>query len=182
LTVTVVGIDPSLTATGMADNHDWCDTIGWPGITTQRLPQRITEIDRLAGAILDLVRVDQPDLVVIEQPAFSRSVGGAVERHALWWLIVRALHQDGTPVAVAVPGAVKRYATGKGGASKGAVIDAIARRLPQYVTGGDDNRADAVTLAAMGADHLGHPLTPMPATHRTALDGVDWPVDLLKAA
>lgn len=30
-------------------------------------------------------------------------------------------------------------------------------------------------LAAMGADHLGQPLTPMPATHRTALDGVQWP-------
>jgi len=29
--------------------------------------------------------------------------------------------------------------------------------------------------AAMGADHLGHPLTPMPATHRAALAGVDWP-------
>jgi hypothetical protein len=31
------------------------------------------------------------------------------------------------------------------------------------------------------ADHLGHPLTPMPATHRTALNGVDWPALALEA-
>jgi crossover junction endodeoxyribonuclease RuvC len=176
VTVTVVGIDPSLTATGIVSTAGWCRTVGRPGITTLPLAERLAAIDSLVGDIR--LQVAYPDLAVIEQPAFSRTGGGAVERHALWWLLVRALHRNAVPVAVAVPGAVKRYATGKGGAPKGAVIDAVARRFPQYATGGDDNCADALVLAAMGADHLGHPLTPMPATHRAALDGVQWPDNL----
>jgi crossover junction endodeoxyribonuclease RuvC len=69
-----------------------------------------------------------------------------------------------------------RYATSKGAASKGAIIDAVARRLPMFETKGDENLADAAILCAMGRDHLGEPLAPMPATHRAALGAVKWPV------
>jgi hypothetical protein len=31
----------------------------------------------------------------------------------------------------------------------------------------------------MGADWLGHPIAPMPQTHRKALDAVRWPTALL---
>ena len=51
---------------------------------------------------------------------------------------------------------------------------AVARRWPHVEIVGNDT-ADALALAAMGADHLGQPIAAMPATHRAALDKVDWP-------
>lgn len=97
------------------------------------------------------------------------------DRAYLWWLFYEFCSHHQFPVAVVTPSQRMLYATGRGLASKGAVIDAVARRWPQYVTEGDDNAADAVVLMAMGLDWSGRPLTPMPATHRRALDKVAWP-------
>lgn len=119
-----------------------------------------------------------PDLAVIEAPAYSRTGGGSHERSGLWWRVVRRLLAQGVPVVEVAPTQRCRYATGKGSATKGAVVDAVARRWPQYQTGGNDNACDAVVLAAMGADHLGHPTAIVPATHRTALDRMTWPEEV----
>jgi Holliday junction resolvasome RuvABC endonuclease subunit len=169
----VLGLDTSLTATGLASSCGWLDTVGQDKITTLALPRRIRAVDALTAKILTLV--GEPDLVVIETPAFSRSGAGSLERHALWWLVVRALHKREIPVAEVFARTRMRYATGKGSASKSAIVDAVARRWPQYETGGDDNLADAVVLMAIGMDGLGYPLAPMPATHRAALKAVSWP-------
>jgi crossover junction endodeoxyribonuclease RuvC len=174
----VIGIDLSLTATGIASSLGWCQTIGEDGITTRPLDQRLDAIDRLTRDILIAIgggRGNWPALVAIEIPAFSRSGAGSHERSALWWKVVRSLRRREVPVAEVSIQQRMRYATGKGSASKGAVIDAVARRLPMFATGGDDNCADAAILAAMAADHLGHPLADMPKTHRAALDAVRWP-------
>jgi crossover junction endodeoxyribonuclease RuvC len=73
------------------------------------------------------------------------------------------------------PNARALYATGKGNAAKGAVIDAVTRRFPDWATEGNDNAADAVALMAAGRDWLGHPITDLPKTHRAALDKATWP-------
>lgn len=39
----------------------------------------------------------------------------------------------------------------------------------------DNNQADALVLAAMGADHYGTPLVELPKAHREALEKVAWP-------
>lgn len=60
----------------------------------------------------------------------------------------------------------------------GALSPERVRQLRQQLAALEAERRrawDALVLAAMGADHLGQPLTPMPATHRTALNGVQWP-------
>lgn len=169
----VVGLDISLTATGIASSTGWCQVIGRTDVTKLPLRERLHAVDELAAAVLDLVA--RPDLVVVEVPAYSRSGGGVLERSALWWRVVRSLATRGIPVAEVYPRTRMRYATGKGQAAKTAIVDAAARRWPAYETGGDDNLADAIVLAAMGCDHLGHPLARVPATHRTALDAVIWP-------
>lgn len=169
----VIGIDPSLTATGIASSLGWCLKVGQSGITTLGLDARLDAIDMLVEQIVE--HVGRPELALIEQPAFSRAVGGAMERHALWWLLVRALRRREIPVAIVYARGRMRYATGKGAATKSAVVDAVARRLPMFATGGDDNLADAAVLCAMGADRLGVPMVVMPATHRAALDAVEWP-------
>ncbi|SCL21646.1 hypothetical protein [Micromonospora inyonensis] len=174
----VVGVDLSLTGTGIASNLGWCQLIGETGITTRPLDERLDAIDRLTRDILIAIGGGSgrwPALVAIEIPAYSRSGAGQHERSALWWRVVRNLRRREVPVAEIPIQARMRYATGRGRALKGAVIDAVARRWPGYETKGDDNLADAVVLAAMAADHLGHPLAPMPAAHRAALDAVTWP-------
>lgn len=169
----VVGIDPSLTGTGIAYDTGLCYRVGRTGITTLPLAQRLAAVDELVEQIVR--HTDGAELVVIESPAFSRKAGGAVERHALWWLTIRALTKLGTSLAVVGPMQRPVYAAGKGSASKAAVVDAVARRLPMFVTGGDENLADAAVLCAMGCDHLGVPLAKMPAAHRAILDKISWP-------
>jgi Holliday junction resolvasome RuvABC endonuclease subunit len=170
----VYGLDISLTATGIASSLGWCDAIGEDGITTLPLRHRDSAIHELADRIITTIS-PYVDLVVIEAPAFSRRGGGAHERAGLWWRIVHYLHSRGVPVAEVLPNLRSIYATGKGQAAKTQVVEAVTRRWPAWQTAGDDNAADAVTLMALGMDHLGAALCPMPAKNRTALDKVAWP-------
>ncbi len=169
----VIGLDTSLAGTGIASNTGWCELVGRAGVTKLALDARLAALDGLLREILLLVA--HPDLVVIESPSL-RSLGmGTVERHALWWLLVRHLRSVEVPVALAAPSSRMLYATGKGMATKEVVVDAAARRWPAFPTKGNNNLVDAVVLAAIGADWLGEPLCPMPAQHRRALAKVVWP-------
>lgn len=168
----VVGVDLSLTGTGVSDGtRTWLVTSR--GKKADDLRARNQRLTQLRLAVVD--HCYDADLVVVEQPAFSRTTGHMHDRSGLWWLVVAALHHHDLPVAEVPPTSLKRYATGRGNADKGAVIDATVRRLPDVDTSGNDNRCDALWLAAMGLDHLGTPLVGLPAHHRTALDAVRWP-------
>jgi crossover junction endodeoxyribonuclease RuvC len=184
----IVGLDLSLTASGLACACGQVKLIGRDGVTKLPLTERVEVVRLLAEAITDWTddhtpgersALRFPAMVVVEQPAFSKSGGGAVERHALWWSVVATLIGYGHSVAVAPPTTLKLYALGKGSGKgtqgKGPMVDALARRLPMFETGGDDNIVDAAWLAAMGADHLGVPLVEMPAANRAALVKVAWP-------
>ena len=80
----------------------------------------------------------------------------------------------GYPIAVVPPNVLKVYATGKGNASKAAVMLAAARRYP-WADIVDDNTADAMVLYAMGLDWLGYQMEPVPQKNRDALASVAWP-------
>lgn len=167
MTPRVVGVDPSLTATGIA-TRDGCSTIttkpgGWAS--------DLHRLQFIAAAVRTVAR--DADLVVIEGLAFMSKNGKASDRAGLHWLIRDRLDAAGVRVAVVTPTARAKYATGKGNAGKDAVLIEVVRRLPIHVA--DNNEADAAVLLAMGLDHLGEPLAPMPATHRAALDAVVWP-------
>lgn len=172
----VCGIDPSLTATGIASTAGWCELTGKTGITTLPLTDRYKAIARLAEDIHGYTH--GADLVAIEKLTFNRETGGrggAGERAGLYWLVVRHLVHAGIPVVEVPTATVKVYATGRGGAKKHEVIDAVARRWPTFETRGDDNLCDAVVLCALGADWAGQPLAKVPASHRKALSAVAWP-------
>jgi len=116
----------------------------------------------------DIVR-----LIVAEGPALGAK-GNALDRmFGLWWMSLQTLYITGIPVAVVTPSQLQRFMTGKGRAAKPEVMAAVIKRLPGNVTCFDD--ADALALAAMGCQHLGYPLAPMPATHLAAMSKVDWP-------
>lgn len=179
-TPTVIGLDTSLTATGIASSNGWCQVIGYrkarakdPGITQLPHPERREALHELLQAVTDTI--GRPDLAVIELPAPSRSGGGAHERGWLWWQIYNYLAALEVPIGLMTPNHRMQYATGKGAATKNLIVDAVARRWPDWPTHGDDNAADAVVLMAAGRDWLGHPITPMPQTHRAAITKATWP-------
>lgn len=176
MTRRVLGIDPSLTATGIASSNGWVEVVGLAGHRGDDYPARCDRIRAVKLGVADLVNISvETSLAVIEGPSYGSKDPSFFDRAGLWWEVYRYCRYCSIPVAVVTPTQRMVYATGKGQAAKGAIIDAVARRWPQYETGGDDNAADAVVLMAMGCDWLGEPLTPMPATHRRALDKVAWP-------
>lgn len=174
----VLGLDLSLTCTGLA-GQGWTDTIR---------PGDRRGADRLTWVRAELLEryLNGLDLVVMEGPSYGNQgkarQSGHHERAGLWWLVRVALAHRGHPVAVVPPATLKRYATGKGNADKATVVREVTKRFPWF-DGGEDE-ADALVLAAMGADHLGQPFAVMPQSHRAALAGVEWPdtADLLGLA
>lgn len=165
MTPCVVGIDPSLSSTGLA--------------TTDRL-LRLKPPRGLVGSarirwIVSAATAWAADLYVIEGPAYSRQLGaGHHEAAGLWWALRMELDQRDIPVAVVPPNVLKKYATGSGNASKDQVLAAVVRRYAHMpITGNDE--ADAYVLYAMGLDYVGHPPLPVPQSQRAALASVDWP-------
>lgn len=171
-----VGIDLSLTGTGVAifGAGGWSTTlIRSKGAAAASLAERAERLERIADQVLQLVPLDA--LAVIEQPAYSKTMGSMHDRSGLWWSIVGRLHADGVAVAEVPPSTLKKFATGAGNAGKDAVIAAVVRRFPDLDVI-DNNVADAVFLAAMGARQLGH-LTEQsyPANNLDSLMAVRWP-------
>lgn len=175
---TIVGLDLSLTSTGIA-------VIGPPGIqvadvvskaTGDTIDARSARLRRVAGKIHEWCIHSAPDpLIVIEQPAYSRQTGHMHDRSGLWWLTVARLTGIGVGVVEVSPTVVKKYATGKGGASKDAVLAAVIRRYPA-VEVANNNQADALVLAAMGSRHLGTPIEEsLPAVQVAAMATPKWP-------
>lgn len=171
----VLGIDPSLTGTGLAliNTDDRLVAETWTIVTkghhSDTLLQRLDRLD----TIVDFVAAVDADLAVIEQSAYSRTAGHQHDRSGLWWLIIARL-QPRIPVVEVPPTTRARYATGKGNASKDTVLLEVARRYP-HARPANNNEADALVLAAMGARHLGHPIDDLPKTHLAAMDAVHWP-------
>ncbi|MBT2234796.1 hypothetical protein [Nonomuraea sp. NEAU-A123] len=174
----IVGLDLSLTATGMANGVGWCEKVGREGITNMPLRTKYRTLNDLASRIIVLTNAEKAHLVLVEKLVFNRQDGGrggVGERSYLYYRTMGIIADAGVPIVEVPQATLKTYALGKGSGSKGEIVDSIARRLPIFHTGGDHNQADAATLAALGADHLGHSLADMPKTHRAALDKLTWP-------
>lgn len=171
----IVGIDPSLTGTGIAiveDGRVTVRTVKSKGTAGDGLVDRRLRLRYLADSALHDAMC--ADLLVIEAPAYNSRTGHQHDRSGLWWLLVERALGNYVHVAEVTTGGVKRYATGKGNAGKDAVLLAVARRFPDVAVT-DNNQADALILAAMGARHLGQPIDSMPQAHCAALESVRWP-------
>lgn len=171
----IVGLDLSLTATGMAFIND-------AGVHTCRFTSKgkadaslFARTERLTKLARDIVDATAgAELVVVEQPAFSKIQGQAHDRSGLWWLVVSQLYT--TRVAEVPPTTLKRYATGKGNASKDEVLAAVVRRYIDLAQPADNNEADALVCAAMGARWLGEEIElNLPKGQAEAVEKVRWP-------
>lgn len=172
----ITALDLSLTATGL------CHIADGTVVELTTLKVAGTGHSRMTN-ILDAIQHwttgrYEPHLAVVEGPSYGSQGGqkGHHERAGLWWLVTQRLWAARTPYAVVTPSTLKKYATGKGGASKDEVLIAAVKRWGAVADVCDNNQADALALACAAAEHLGAPLADMPQAQRAALNAVDWPV------
>lgn len=153
-----VGLDLSLTSTGVAIIHDDVVTVqritskGHKGATSLQQVDRLCDIvERIAGAVPDTDHTQ----IAVEGPSYGSTGSAAHILGGLWWL-VRAYFRD-SDLTVVPPGTVKKYATGKGNAGKDEVLAAVVRRYSHVDVRGNDE-ADALVLAAIRARLDGRPI------------------------
>lgn len=167
----VVGLDLSLTGTGIATAEGtWTVvTAATDGPLEERLDHIVTFILRYASlGPLDDHLVVIEDFVTRSPGASLLAMVHGVVRH---WLYVDI---DGPiPVALVPPATLKKYATGKGNATKPDMRMALYQRVGIDLR--DDNQVDAWWLRAMGLDHLDRAPVKLPAAQRAMLDKIAWP-------
>ena len=179
----VLGIDPSLTATGLAWISDdpvksYIDstTYGSKGSRDESLTRRGERIGLVVTGLIDVLAGIDVELAVLESAAHGVHVGSVWDRAGLWWALVRTLQALRVPVATCNPVTRIKWATGKGKASESTKTDvgvALLRLWPEVQCDGD-GEWDALALATMGAQHLGWSV-PHRAHHEAARKAIRWP-------
>lgn len=114
-------------------------------------------------------------LTVIEAPLITRrhQSGQILERAWLFGMLVDQLAMRG-PVAQVRSSTRAKYATGNGKAEKPEVLAAMRAEHPA-VPIADDNVADALALAALGARWTGAPIDGASKARTAAVAAVVWP-------
>lgn len=176
----IVGIDPSLTSTGIAikdhEGHISRERVRSTGKKTDTWDMRGARIKRLAETIVGHVAPNS--LVIIESPSYGSISTSAHDRSGLWWAIHQKLTAKGCDIIPATPSQRMMYATGKGGgkdAGKDMVLAQTIRRYPDIDITGNDI-ADAVIFLAIGCRLLGQPLEDsLPQSHINALNKLKLP-------
>lgn len=167
----VVGLDLSLSATGIATASGELVTVrSTPDLDT--IAARCERLVQLLGAILEHVQGD--DVVVLEGPAYSQQAQAGVHlRAGLWWTVAGALAPTNELIEVS-PSALKKFATGRGNATKPDMRMALYQRADLDVR--DDNQVDAWWLRQLGLHLLDSPdAIPLPRVNLGALTKVRRP-------
>lgn len=181
----VVGLDLSLTGSGIA-----AIDLATRSLATAVHSSAPPADDTLAGhaarhralvdGIVNQVLACDPALVVVEGLQFSVKAkdSSLTRRGFLWWAVIESLCAADIPIMEVSPSQIKKFATGKGNASKAEVVAAYAVAWPNAIhTKGVEDRADASFAAALGAAWLG--VTGLPirntAARRQVLKGLAQP-------
>ena len=160
----VMGLDPSLTATGLA----------FPAGTahTRKPPDGLAGMARIAWHLDRLFEanwIHGTDLVVVEGYSFSSKGNATRDLAELGGVIRYTLWRNGKRWADVPPPTLKIFATGKGTCDKTAMVVAARERLGYDGLSGDE--ADALWLRELGLHLLDHPTVKLPLTHLRALPG-----------
>jgi Holliday junction resolvasome RuvABC endonuclease subunit len=183
---TVLGIDPSLTATGVAwVSRDGANvstpltaTLHSTGRRDDPLSARAARIEGIVHDFCVLLGhiPGKFTMAVMEGPSHGSVGGSAWDRAGLWWRLDGVLRSVKAPVAICAPGTRIKWATGSGRATKSTKSDvavALSRLWPDVDAKGD-NEWDALSLGTIGAQHLGWDV-PGRAHHPESVRKVAWP-------
>lgn len=178
---TAIGFDLSLRQSGVAvvgPEGIQCASFGREGKRNETLAQRHDRIFDLADEMIDFLHEhdELPIIAAIEDNPFGAKGGSAHDRSGLWWQVYHRLDVLRIPVVAVNVSKVKIYATGRGsGLQKDEILLATVRRHPDAPISNNDE-ADAVNLALIGARLVGMPYeSTLPQTHLRAMDGLVMP-------
>ena len=164
----IVGLDPSLTATGVAVSEE--GHIDTYTLIPPRTLRGGARLDWIGNQLV--VSTESASLVATEGYAFNAR-GRGVHLGELGGVLRRMLFRQGTPLYAVPPASVKKFATGRGNASKEDVLMAAAHSLGY--AGSSDHESDALWILTFAMVKVGLidrvQLTP---NQRAAIDGVDW--------
>ena len=161
----VIGIDPSLAATGIATESG-----AWTITTTASDPARL---QRIYEAVHSTAATTWGDGLAVLEDLPTHAHGAGLTGMAQG-VIRLALLDAGVPFVTVPAATLKKYATGRGNATKADMRMAWYQRAGEDVR--DDNQTDALWLRQIGLAILGDPTAiPMPQVNRTALMKVKLP-------
>lgn len=144
----IIGIDPSLTSTGLAVKQDdgtiITDHVPTSGHRDDCISERWIRLESIVTRVDEMAAAHGCDTAVIEHPIDIRG-GSKIDRFGLFWLIVDRLMTHQVVVHTVSPSARAKAATGRGNASKTDVIAAMRARYPSVLVRNDDE-ADAMAL------------------------------------
>lgn len=170
-----VGIDPSLTCTGVAVIDGEGGTVTRRVVSPNLGSSLLARRNRIRHAI-DRILLSVParfSVAVVEVPHSRQQFGAQNERIALYWILVDQLLARG-PVVEVAPSQRAKLATGSGRATKADVVAAVRAAFPvAHVP--DDNVADALALAWAGARWAGGVVPPHSPEQSIAFARLGWP-------
>jgi crossover junction endodeoxyribonuclease RuvC len=168
----IAAIDPSLTSTGVCLGTDETD---WIVKCCGSKPRGKTVLDRVRryeGLLQDITRIldaIQPRLILIEEYAYSKNMGGQMYLGEFGGLLRWHLC-DYTPHVIEVTAScLKKFATGKGNAPKDVVMAHVAQRYGKLFANNDE--ADSFVLYQMALCIAGRQ-EPQTQPQREAVDKV----------
>jgi len=158
----VVGLDLSITEPGLTH------TLEGKACTHVLKTKRVRDFRLLEIKTWVLEFATGAELVMIEgylNRSMSAGITGMVHG-----AVRLGLMEAGVPFATFPPSSNKKYATGKGGASKTEMALAALKRAGLEFT--NDNACDSWWLWVACNDHLGTPVLTLPVAQRAALEKV----------
>lgn len=165
----IVGLDVSLTSTG----YSFDTTLG----CIQSKRTGVSRMIEIRDIVDDMFSDENYDtLFAIEGFSMGSKNSRAHDIGGLGWIIRVQLHEMGFAYVDVPPTSLKKFATGKGNASKDEVVSSISARTGIVFSGkGANDMCDAWVLREMLTVHKGLPGTvDWPKINLAALGNVDW--------
>lgn len=161
----VIGLDLSLSATGVARADGRLATI------RPRSEKGYARHWSIAASVLDVVLEDRADVAVIEGYGYARphTLAALAE---LGGVVRTTLHRHRVPFVVIAPSALKRFAVGRGNATKEEMLEAasvLTATLDPERQPSSHDEADAYWLRRAGWWRYTRNMVP------TGLEDVRWP-------
>ena len=147
----VMGIDPSLTATGIVVLKNG-EVVHQEVLKNRPSLLTIERVQDIYFQITEAVYRFTPQIIVIEGLSFSSRGQGVDAIFYLGWRIREELSLQVMPWIESPPSQVKKFATGKGNSGKEVVMKDVYKRWG-YDTD-DNNLADAYVMAQIGLAYL----------------------------
>lgn len=185
MTVSILGVDPSLTGTGFA--RLYLASNGWHGVTwtdgrVGKRNESLIQRDERITTIASNLRVDSWSLTAagIEEPAYGAPGGSTWDRAGLWWKLAHKVLAHDVPLIQVNTRHVQRFAVGrahskKNPVDKADVAMAVAKMWPDVDIRGN-NAADALVIASIVAAVAGLPIPfPMHQYRQDVVSGLRLP-------